>query len=128
MAPRGQLLIGRGPAQLPITVPYSKRVALIAAAEYLVATLRKRGIIRDGGRRRPATTLRFPLQPAATPRRKTPPMSQTEIPSSAANITRANWSEITPQHLYDKCMALARNLWWSWHPEVVNLFRDLDPV
>jgi starch phosphorylase len=55
-------------------------------------------------------------------------MSQTEIPSSAANITRANWSEITPQHLYDKCMALARNLWWSWHPEVVNLFRDLDPV
>jgi starch phosphorylase len=25
-------------------------------------------------------------------------------------------------------MALARNLWWSWHPEVVNLFRDLDPV
>ena len=55
-------------------------------------------------------------------------MSQTEIPSSAANITRTNWSEITPQHLYDKCMALARNLWWSWHPEVVNLFRDLDPV
>ena len=51
-------------------------------------------------------------------------MSQTEIPSSAANITRTNWSEITPQHLYDKCMALARNLWWSWHPEVVNLFRE----
>ncbi|MFV2065711.1 MAG: alpha-glucan family phosphorylase [Pirellulales bacterium] len=25
-------------------------------------------------------------------------------------------------------MALARNLWWSWHPEVINLFRDLDPV
>jgi starch phosphorylase len=23
---------------------------------------------------------------------------------------------------------LAKNLWWSWHPEVVNLFRDLDPV
>jgi starch phosphorylase len=23
---------------------------------------------------------------------------------------------------------LARNLWWSWHPEVVNLFRELDPV
>jgi glycogen phosphorylase len=55
-------------------------------------------------------------------------MSQTEFPSTAANITRTNWSEITPQHLYDKCMALARNLWWSWHPEVVNLFRDLDPV
>ena len=25
-------------------------------------------------------------------------------------------------------MALARNLWWTWHPEVVNLFRDLDPI
>jgi starch phosphorylase len=23
---------------------------------------------------------------------------------------------------------LARNLWWSWHPEVTNLFRELDPV
>lgn len=30
--------------------------------------------------------------------------------------------------LYDKCMFLARNLWWSWHPEVINLFRDLDPI
>ena len=29
---------------------------------------------------------------------------------------------------YHKCMALARNLWWSWHPEVINLFRDLDPI
>ena len=23
---------------------------------------------------------------------------------------------------------LARNLWWTWHPEVVSLFRDLDPA
>ena len=30
--------------------------------------------------------------------------------------------------LYEKCVALARNLWWSWHPEVINLFRDLDPI
>jgi starch phosphorylase len=29
---------------------------------------------------------------------------------------------------YDKCLALANNLWWSWQPEVVNLFRDLDPI
>ncbi|NOY40872.1 MAG: glycosyltransferase family 1 protein [Planctomycetes bacterium] len=35
---------------------------------------------------------------------------------------------MTPQALYDKCSAVASNLWWSWHPEVVNLFRDLDPV
>jgi glycogen phosphorylase len=35
---------------------------------------------------------------------------------------------ISARTLYDKCMALARNLWWSWQPEVVNLFRDLDPI
>ncbi len=36
--------------------------------------------------------------------------------------------ELSPQTLYEKCTALARNLWWSWHPEVTNLFRDLDPI
>jgi starch phosphorylase len=35
---------------------------------------------------------------------------------------------LTPQTLYDKCMELARNLWWTWHPDVINLFRDLDPI
>ena len=44
------------------------------------------------------------------------------------NIERQNWTEITPQALYDKCMSLAKNLWWSWHPEVVNIFRELDPI
>ena len=55
-------------------------------------------------------------------------MSQTEIPHSNSRLPRNTWTEITPQALYDKCNSLARNLWWSWHPEVVNLFRDLDPV
>ena len=36
--------------------------------------------------------------------------------------------EMAAQGLYEKCQALAGNLWWSWHPEVVNLFRDLDPI
>src|SRR3972149_2114600 len=45
-----------------------------------------------------------------------------------ANLDRPPWAEVTPQVLYDKCLTLANNLWWSWHPEVVNLFRDLDPV
>ncbi len=36
-------------------------------------------------------------------------------------------SELGAERLYEKCMALARNLWWSWHPEVTNLFRDIDP-
>ena len=25
-------------------------------------------------------------------------------------------------------MTLAHNLWWTWQPEVVALFRELDPV
>ncbi len=54
-------------------------------------------------------------------------MSQVEIPAPA-NVERENWTEVTPQALYGKLQALARNLWWSWHPEVGNLFRDLDPV
>lgn len=37
-------------------------------------------------------------------------------------------SEMTPEALFEKCEALARNLWWTWHPEVHSLFRDLDPI
>jgi glycogen phosphorylase len=54
-------------------------------------------------------------------------MAQVVI-GARASQERQNWTEITPQALYDRCVALARNLWWSWHPEVVNLFRDLDPI
>jgi glycogen phosphorylase len=35
---------------------------------------------------------------------------------------------LTAETLYDKCVTLARNLWWSWHADVINLFRDLDPI
>jgi starch phosphorylase len=37
-------------------------------------------------------------------------------------------SDQTAQAIYDKCNALAHNLWWTWHPEVHSLFRDLDPI
>ncbi len=30
--------------------------------------------------------------------------------------------------LYQRCMSLASNLWWSWNPDVSSIFRDLDPV
>src|SRR3990170_3850253 len=54
-------------------------------------------------------------------------MSQTEaVP--ARPVPSPALSELSPQTLYDKCVALARNLWWTWHPEVINLFRDLDPI
>ncbi len=55
-------------------------------------------------------------------------MSPTERPSTMPKQSSNTWTEISPQALYDKCQSLARNLWWSWHPDVVSLFRDLDPV
>ena len=54
-------------------------------------------------------------------------MSQVEDGPLAA-MERVNWTETSPQALYNKLKSLAGNLWWSWHPEVVSLFRDLDPV
>lgn len=36
-------------------------------------------------------------------------------------------SQNQTKSLFDKLWDLARNLWWSWQPEVTNLFRDLDP-
>ena len=30
-------------------------------------------------------------------------------------------------HLHERLRALAQNLWWTWHPEVLSLFTDLDP-
>jgi starch phosphorylase len=48
--------------------------------------------------------------------------------SARLPFTAAESIEISPQSLYDKCNALARNLWWSWQPEVNNLFRDMDPI
>ncbi len=29
-------------------------------------------------------------------------------------------------HLHNRLRALAQNLWWTWHPEVIRLFKDLD--
>lgn len=54
-------------------------------------------------------------------------MSQIEVQPTQSMINSGT-SEPLAQGLYDKCQALARNLWWSWHPEVVSLFRDLDPI
>jgi len=54
-------------------------------------------------------------------------MSQTETVSTGVPQTLEAIG-LTAETLYDKCTALARNLWWSWHPEVINLFRDLDPI
>ncbi len=57
-------------------------------------------------------------------------MSQTELESIVAPVAASKLSlgEFSPQTLYEKCLAIAKNLWWTWHPDVVNLFRDLDPI
>ncbi len=49
-------------------------------------------------------------------------------PDASRESTASSASGISPKALYDKCMALAENLWWTWQPEVINLFRDLDPI
>lgn len=54
-------------------------------------------------------------------------MSQAELQmdNPATNVT---YGELGGSHLHSKCQALASNLWWSWHPEVTNVFRDIDPI
>ena len=65
---------------------------------------------------------------------RAPTLSQTGRPSAGPQDASGpppgplRLIELSPKNLYDKCQALARNLWWSWHPEVTNLFRELDPV
>ena len=52
-----------------------------------------------------------------------------QIDTLTASKTKISaYQGLSADSLYDKCMMLARNLWWSWHPEVINLFRDLDPI
>jgi glycogen phosphorylase len=33
----------------------------------------------------------------------------------------------TNVNLHKRLCALAKNLWWTWHPEVISIFTDLDP-
>jgi starch phosphorylase len=55
-------------------------------------------------------------------------MSQTEAAAPDEALHKLTLAEHSPQTVYGKCTALAGNLWWTWHPEVINLFRDLDPI
>ena len=33
-----------------------------------------------------------------------------------------------PLSAHEKLTALARNIWWSWHPDVVSLFQSIEPT
>ncbi len=54
-------------------------------------------------------------------------MSRTEIAPSKS-LEGLSKGGVEFESIYDKLVALANNLWWSWHPEVVELYRDLDPI
>ena len=97
----------------------------VSAADFRIATFWRFAIIVDA-RRFSSTNKR--LLAEEPPKRNEIVMSQTEIPSASSRKSLETWTEITPRALYDKCNSLAKNLWWSWHPDVVSLFRDLDPV
>ena len=53
-------------------------------------------------------------------------MSQAELEMEKA--TGRSHGELGGNELHAKCEALANNLWWSWHPDVINVFRDIDPI
>ena len=53
-------------------------------------------------------------------------MSTTLPPNSLSEPAESTSSESIAA--YDKLWALANNLWWSWHPECDQLFRDIDPI
>ena len=43
-------------------------------------------------------------------------------------VSKRNNEGTTANELFEKCNAIANNLWWSWNPNVAQLFLDLDPV
>ncbi|MDZ4849235.1 MAG: alpha-glucan family phosphorylase [Pirellulaceae bacterium] len=55
-------------------------------------------------------------------------MTQLEWTVESESNSPTATTELGAEKLYEKCMALAKNLWWSWHPEVTSLFRDIDPI
>ncbi|MCI1647111.1 MAG: glycosyltransferase family 1 protein [Bacteroides sp.] len=49
-----------------------------------------------------------------------------------SNVNAPNWREVNvTSHIpaeVEKLSELARNIWWSWNYEAIELFRDLDPA
>lgn len=37
-------------------------------------------------------------------------------------------TDITAKNLHGRLRVLAQNIWWAWHPEVIRIFTDLDPI
>ena len=56
----------------------------------------------------------------------TEPEMSTTLPPS--NLSELGDPTSTEASAFEKLWALANNLWWSWHPECDQLFRDIDPI
>ncbi|NQT38239.1 MAG: alpha-glucan family phosphorylase [Planctomycetes bacterium] len=67
---------------------------------------------------------------SATPTSANAPIANAPISTLApvASVRAPGKTSPRAETLYDKCMALARNLSWTWSPETITLFQDLDPV
>jgi len=58
-------------------------------------------------------------------------MSQIEttpVDPVSPSSTKTDPADHHAKDLYGKLWGLANNLWWSWHPECDQLFRDIDPI
>ena len=55
-------------------------------------------------------------------------MSQPDVPQPVSPRSPSHQEENYAGDLYGKLWKLANNLWWSWHPECGQLFRDIDPI
>ncbi|WP_146525553.1 alpha-glucan family phosphorylase [Novipirellula artificiosorum] len=58
-------------------------------------------------------------------------MSQIQSPAttnSATPLLTRDQLDQQGRETYRKLWELANNLWWSWHPECDQLFRDMDPI
>ena len=53
-------------------------------------------------------------------------MSQAEL--QVEHALGQSHGQLGGKELHEKCQVLANNVWWTWHPEVFNLFRDIDPI
>lgn len=54
-------------------------------------------------------------------------MSQVEHIPHKSQLEWRQSLGLNAETLYEKCKALASNLWWTWQPDVINIFRSLDP-
>ncbi len=66
----------------------------------------------------------------AEPRPRHPPIRFSPLAMLSPDLAHIRLFDVTPSlpKPLEPLLEVARNLWWTWHPEAVGLFRKLDPV